>query len=298
MNQKITPFLWFDKECEEAVNFYVSLFENSMIISLQKYPDNVDVEHIKGMEGKILTAVFELAGQKFMALDGGPIFKFTPSISFLVYLKTEEEIDSLWVKLINSGSSLMPLDKYPFAKKYGWLMDKYGLTWQLMLSDTDATQKINPLLMFTGENAGKSKEAINFYTSLFKDSELISSMNYEEGEPDKPEYIKHAEFKLSNQIFMAMDSGYSHKFGFNEAVSFYVECDGQEEVDYFWDKMTSDGGEESQCGWLKDKYGVSWQIIPKQLGELISKDQTGKVMIAMLQMKKIIIKNLEAAINN
>ena len=160
ITQKITPFLWFDKEAKEAMEFYTSVFKDGKIISVQYYPEGSQEEHMKGMEGKVLTGVFEIAGQRFMALDGGPIFTF------------------------------------------------------------------------------------------------------------------------------------------NESVSFYVECDGQEEVDYFWEKFTANGGEESQCGWLKDKFGLSWQIIPKQMGELLSspeQEKAGRAVGAMMQMKKIDLAKLQEA---
>lgn len=164
--QKIVSSLLFDKECEEAVNFYIDTFndaphskKNSKIVTLQRYPEGRSEDFMKGMEGKVLTVIFELDGQRFMALDGGPLFKFT------------------------------------------------------------------------------------------------------------------------------------------EAVSFYVECADQEEVDYFWQKLSA-VPESEQCGWLKDKYGLSWQIIPKRMGELMGdpdKAKAGRVMDAMLQMKKIDIKKLEEA---
>ena len=166
--QKITPSLWFDKNCEEAINFYVSVFNSapaskndSKIVSIQYYPEGSTEPHMQGMEGKVLTGIFELAGQKFMALDGGPIFKF------------------------------------------------------------------------------------------------------------------------------------------NESISFYVECADQEEVDYFFEKLSA-VPESEQCGWLKDKFGLSWQIIPKQLGELLSdpdKEKAGRVLKSMLAMKKIDINALKKAYN-
>jgi len=166
--QKIIPFLWFDKEAEEAINFYVSVFnsapnsaKNSKIVSIQRYPTEALSPQMQGMEGKVLTAVFELSGQRFMALDGGPLFKFT------------------------------------------------------------------------------------------------------------------------------------------EATSLYVECADQQEVDHYWEKLSA-VPEAERCGWLKDKYGLSWQIIPKRMGELLSdKDEikAKKVMDAMLKMKKIIIADLEKAYN-
>ncbi len=117
MKQKITPFLWFDGQAEEAVNFYVSIFKNSKILSIAKYPDSVP-----GMGGKVLTAIFELDGQQFMALDGGPMYKFTEAISLYVDCETQEEVDALWSKLSAD----------PNAEQCGWLKDKYGLSWQII----------------------------------------------------------------------------------------------------------------------------------------------------------------------
>jgi predicted 3-demethylubiquinone-9 3-methyltransferase (glyoxalase superfamily) len=168
--QKITTYLWFDKNAEEAMNFYTSLFsakggsssggKDSKIVSINYYPEGSDDPHLKGMEGKVINGIFELNGQRFMAIDGGPLFKFT------------------------------------------------------------------------------------------------------------------------------------------EAISLYVDCEDQEEVDHLWEKLTADGGEESQCGWLKDKYGLSWQIIPKQLGELLGgsdPEKAGRAMQAMMQMQKIVIADLQKA---
>lgn len=159
--QKITPFLWFDNQAEEAMNFYASVFKDGKIISITRYPDDAPDGPMKGMGGKVLTGVFEILGQRFMALDGGPTFKF------------------------------------------------------------------------------------------------------------------------------------------NEAVSFYIECEDQEEVDYYWGKLSA-VPESEQCGWLKDKYGVSWQVIPKRMGELMNdpdKAKAGRVTQRMLQMKKIDIAELEKAAN-
>jgi predicted 3-demethylubiquinone-9 3-methyltransferase (glyoxalase superfamily) len=122
MIKSITPFLWFDKNAEEAINFYTSVFPNSKIISINRYPDGPLEGPMAGMEGKVLTAVFELDGQKFMALDGGPIFKFTEAVSFFVSVETQEEIDELWGKL----------SAHPDNEQCGWLKDKFGLSWQII----------------------------------------------------------------------------------------------------------------------------------------------------------------------
>jgi predicted 3-demethylubiquinone-9 3-methyltransferase (glyoxalase superfamily) len=165
------------------------------------------------------------------------------------------------------------------------------------LNLTGQTPKIVPFLMFVGDQAGKADEAVHFYSSLFPDSSIAMIARYGQGEGDPEGTIKHASFSLNGQDFMAMDSSYEHKFTFTEALSFFVNCETQEEVDELWEKLTA-GGEEVQCGWLKDKFGVSWQIVPTILGELMNDpdpEKSSRVTKAMLQMKKIDIEGLKRA---
>lgn len=294
MPQKITPFLWFDTQAEEAMTFYTSLFENAKIIHIKRYPDE-PVGPMQGFQGRVLTGEFELAGQRFFALDGGPIFKFTPAISLFVTCETEEEIDTLWAKLSAGGSVLMPLQPYPFSSKFGWLEDKYGLSWQLYMGTGD--QKITPFLMFVGPQHGKAEEAINFYKSLFKKASVAHILHYDAGENGQPGTVKHALFQLLGCPFMAMDSNLEHNFSFTNAISFYVECESQEEIDDLW-RALSAVPEAEQCGWLQDKYGISWQIIPAVLPELMrdpDPEKASRVMQAILQMKKIDIAALQHA---
>jgi predicted 3-demethylubiquinone-9 3-methyltransferase (glyoxalase superfamily) len=194
----------------------------------------------------LLTIDFELAGQAFMGLNGGPIFKFTPATSFFVNCETEEEIDKLRAKLSEGGQVMMPFDKYPFAEKFGWTSDRFGLSWQLMLSPTPAKHKITSFLMFVGDNAGKADEAMKFYTTLFKNSEIEMTARYEEGDRDKVGLVKHGKFSLDGSPFAILESTLNHQFNFTEAVSYIVNCADQQEVDYFWDKLL-EGGEASQC---------------------------------------------------
>ena len=152
-------------------------------------------------------------------------------------------------------------------------------------------QKIVPCLWFDGN----AEEAIGFYASIFKNSKVVDVSYYGEGAPFPAGTVLAATFQLEGQEFMAINGG--PEFPFTEAVSLYVKCKDQEEVDELWEKLLQ-GGEESQCGWLKDKYGLSWQIIPTILGELLGdKDaaRTQRVMQAMLKMKKIVIKELQEA---
>jgi predicted 3-demethylubiquinone-9 3-methyltransferase (glyoxalase superfamily) len=288
--QKITPFLWFDNQAEEAMNFYTSIFKNSKLGSVTRYGEDGP-----GPAGTVMTGTFQLDGQEFMALNGGPHFTFTPAISFFVNYETEQEIDKLWEKLTEGGTVLMELDKYPFSEKFGWLEDKFGVSWQLILASR--RQKITPFLMFVREQHGKAEEAMNLYISLFKNSSIVNIERYGPGGDEPEGTVTHATFSLTGQEFMAMDSNREHHFTFTPAISFFVNCETQQEIDKLWEKL-SEGGEIEQCGWLKDKYGVSWQIVPTILGEMLqdkNPERSQRVMKAMFQMKKLDVEGLKQA---
>jgi predicted 3-demethylubiquinone-9 3-methyltransferase (glyoxalase superfamily) len=189
---------------------------------------------------------------------------------------------------------LMELDKYDWSKKYGWVEDKFGLSWQLILAEGDVKQKIVPSLLFVDKAFGRAEEAIKFYTSIFKISKLESVYKY----PDNEKAVMYSDISLEGNLLAVMDGPGEHGFQFNEAISFVVNCENQNEVDYYWNKLTADGGSESMCGWLKDKFGVSWQIIPTILLRYISDKDPQKsqaVMQAMLKMKKIDVSLVEKA---
>jgi len=291
--QKITPFIWFDNQAEEAVNFFTSIFKNSKIKTVTRYGEAG--AKVSGMQkGTVMTIAFQIEGQEFVAINGGPVFEITPSISFFVNCENQQEIEALWEKLSKGGTVLMELDKYPFSEKYGWIQDKFGVSWQLILAGR--MQKITPCLMFAGERHKKAEEAINFYISVFRNSDILQLERYTAGQGPEGAVV-HARFLLGGQEFTAMDSHMEHNFNFTPAISFVVNCETQEETDHFWGKL-SEGGDEraQQCGWLQDKYGVSWQVVPVALGKMLSDtdpERLERVMHSLLQMKKIDIKSLK-----
>ena len=288
--QKIVPHLWFDKEAVEAAEFYVTLFPNSKVTHVGKITDTPS--------GDCDVVTFTLAGQDFEAISAGPYFKFNPAISLFVTFENEAEIDAAWNTLVEGGKVLMEYSAYPWAKKYGWLQDKYGLSWQLSMSENHQMgQQITPMIMFVGGVAGRAKAAIEKYTSIFPNSKNEMMVPYEKGDGDVEGYLKHARFTLAGQNFMAMDSSGKHEFGFNEAVSLLVHCDTQEEIDEYWEKLSA-VPEAEQCGWLKDEFGVSWQITPSVMNEMMASGDTEKikrVTQAFLKMKKFDIATLKAA---
>lgn len=297
-SQKIIPHLWFDDQAEEAVNFYTSLFEDSTIGSVSRYGEAG--QEIHGQEvGTVMTVDFDLAGYKMIALNGGPQFSFTPAISFYVTCEAEAEVDELWEKLSAGGTPMMPLDKYEWSEKYGWIQDRYGLTWQISLGKLEDVhgQKIVPSLMFVDEE-GQAEEAVNLYTSLFDDSNITGLLRYGPDE-DQPEgSVMHAQFRLNGgEVFMAMDSSPDNAdFTFNESLSLMIQCENQEEIDHFW--SLSAVPEAEQCGWLRDPFGVSWQVVPEQLSDMMNdsdSEKTGRVTEAFLQMKKFDIQQLQEA---
>ena len=304
--QKIIPHLWYDKEAKEAAEFYTSIFPDSKVTNITTIQDTPS--------GDTDIVSFQVLGYSLVAISAGPFFKFNPSISFMINVDPSREpdarkrIDEMWEKLIDGGKALMPLDKYPFSEWYGWVQDKYGLTWQLILTNPEGEEwpRIIPSMLFVGDVCGKAEEATDFYLSMFKDAPSASSgqvkcgaiARYPAGmEPDKQGSVIFTDFMLEGQWFAAMDSAHKHEFAFNEAVSLIIKCDDQEEIDYYWEKLSS-VPESEQCGWLKDKYGVSWQITPRALDEMMEKgtpEQIDRVTKAFLQMKKFDIAALQEA---
>ena len=172
----------------------------------------------------------------------------------------------------------MELGAYPFSERYGWIQDRYGLSWQIFYDGgAEVNPKITPVIMFVGNVYGKAEEAINFWISVFREGKVDSMQYYGSGEAfDKEGTLKYGTFSLFGQEFGAMDSGYEHKFAFNEAISFIVNCDTQAEIDDYWEKLSA-VPEAEQCGWLKDKYGFSWQIVPAGMDELLNGDDREKI---------------------
>lgn len=288
MNNDIFPCLWYNGNSKESADFYCKVFDGKI---------TVDTPMVKNIE---------IFGQKLMMLDAGPQFEKNPSISFMVICETEDEVLNYWNQLAEGGMVLMPLDSYSWSKKYGWVQDKYGVTWQIFLGEKASDQKIIPTLMFINQNNGKATEAMNFYTQTFPDSTIGNILKYGDGAEghdiiEPKENVQHAHFIIDHYSLFCMDNSYDHKFDFSEGISMVVMTEDQEETDHLWNTLISDGGKESMCGWLKDKYGLSWQIIPKKLIQLTGDtDQVKaqKVFQAMLKMQKIIIKDLEEAYNS
>lgn len=296
--QKIVPHLWFDKEAKEAAQFYCAVFPDSAITSTTTLHDTPG--------GDCDLVSFELSGYAFMAISAGPLFKPNPSVSFIVNFDPAQDkdararLDAIWAKLAEGGKVLMPLDTYPFSERYGWIQDRFGLSWQLSLANPAAEKRpfIVPALLFVGDVCGKAEEASDFYLSVFNNTKRGELARYPAGmEPDQEGTLMFTDFLLEDQWFAAMDSAHKHDFTFNEAISFVVHCTTQSEIDSYWQQLSA-VPEAEQCGWVKDRYGLSWQIFPEVMGQMLmdpDAERVKRVTQAFLKMKKYDLAALHSA---
>lgn len=295
--QKIVPNIWCQGNAKEVADYYVSIFPNSKITGKSKYPESAEeglADFQTEFAGKELTVEVNLNGQDFTLINAGPEFTPNPSISFMVDFNPGEDVDAkehlkqTYDRLIEGGEAMMPLDKYPFSEYYGWVKDKFGVSWQLIMSEEgdEERQSIIPALLFGSTVQNRAKEALEYYESVFENAKIGTLAPY--GEPTGPataEALMYGDIKIGDQWLVAMDSGVEQDFTFSEGVSLVVNCKDQDEIDYLWSKLSS-VPEAEQCGWCKDKFGVSWQIVPENIEELMKKPGAFKTM---MDQHKIII---------
>jgi predicted 3-demethylubiquinone-9 3-methyltransferase (glyoxalase superfamily) len=290
----IVPNLWFDRNAEEAVTFYTSVFPEARTVSTSHYPTEGLPDFQAEFAGAVLTIEFQLAGQPFTALNAGSEFSFTPSTSFMVNFDPSRDarasvhLDELWAALAEGGQVLMPLDAHPFSQRYGWVQDRFGLSWQLILThpDGDPRPVIIPSLLFGHTAQNRAREALEMYASVFPNSRLGQLVQYAEATgPAATGSLMFGEAQLLGLWFAAMDSAVDQSFTFTEAVSFAVYCDNQQEIDSLWMQL-SRVPEAEACGWCKDQFGVSWQITPANIDELMTRPGAWQTLLGM---KKLVI---------
>ena len=276
MSYPIYPCLWFNSQAQQAAEFYCSVFKNASIITSNP-----------------MVTTFTLDGLKFMGLNGGPMYKTTQSVSMYVYAGNEEEVTRLYNLLSENGKVLMPLDTYAWSPKYAWVEDQFGNSWQLDVKDIEGSQKIVPCLLFANKKMGFVKKAIDHYTATFEDAKIRFEAPYPADAGLAEGTLLFAQYALNGTIFQAMSSTLAHDFDFTPGNSFVIDCDTQEEIDHYWDKL-GENGRYDRCGWLTDEFGVSWQIVPTCLPKLMA-EKGQRVVQAFMKMQKFDIKGLEEA---
>lgn len=290
---RIVPCIWLDDQAEAAAELYTSSLGGE-VSAVARYPESFDNPG-QMPRGSVMTVELEAGGQRFTLLNGGPHFRANPSISFFLAAKDEAEVTRLHDALVEGGTTLMPLDAYPWSPRYAWVQDRFGVSWQIMLGDP--TPRVLPCLMFANALSGRAEEAMEAYTRVFPDGRVVSIDRYADGPATGK--VAHGRFEIGGQTMAAMDAPGPHDFTFDEGLSIQVMCDDQAEVDHYWDAL-AEGGSHGPCGWLKDRFGVSWQVVPKQMNEWTAHPDPAardRAFQAMLRMQKLDVAALERALH-
>ncbi len=290
----IVPCLWFDDRADEAASFYTNLFPNGRIDRIARYPD-IKTPAAKP-PGSVLTVDFQIADLRFTALNGGPQIVKNPSVSFFVHVDTIDEANRLHAALVEDGMELMPLGAYPWSERYAWVQDRFGTSWQICKGRDPGDSIIVPFLMFSGKVGGRAKEAMNLFTKIFEGGR-IERMTEHPKEAAPEGWISESRFRIAGQQMAAFDSPIEHAFGFNEGISLQVMCKDQRELDHHWNALV-EGGRPGPCGWLTDRFGISWQIVPEQLADWMTSDDEAartRAFEAVMRMGKLEIADIERA---
>lgn len=282
---KFSACLWVDGHVEEMIAFYSEVFS-----TVKRKVTNYFESDQHGKIGDILTVSLDIDNLEFILLNGGPEFQMTPAISYVVEARTVEEAECIWGKLAAKGTILMALDESS-GRLFGWLNDQFGVSWQITVG-SDA-EIISPCLMFIHENYGRAAEALTAWESYYGQLEKGLVLK----NPD--DTIQFAKFSLHGQPFMIMENDYDHQFEITMGNSFYVYCEDQEEINRVWAAVTKEG-QESQCGWMIDKFGVSWQTVTRDMDTLFRSinPKAKELTEALYQMKKIDIDYLRELSNS
>ena len=292
--QKIVPSLWLDHTAADAASFYTSLFPGGRILATSHYPTENPPDFQQEFAGAVLTVDFELAGFRFTALNGGREFSASPANSFFVNFDpsrdpaAREHLDELWAALLDGGEVLMPLDTYPFSRRYGWVKDRFGLGWQLILTDPDPEPRpmIVPSLLFGNVAQNRAREALEYYARVLPASRLGTLFPYEEVTgPATPGALMYGEANLAGVWFAAMDAGTEMPTTFTPGVSYQIFCADQAEIDRYWDDLSAEPEAEA-CGWCQDRFGVSWQVVPAAMDDLMTRPGAWETLLGM---KKLVI---------
>lgn len=278
MAQRIVPNLWCDGNAVEAARWYTTALPTTTITSALHYPDSglpAAQQHLAGNE---VTVDLSISGYRITLINAGNEFTPTPAISFILNFdehtfggEEQAALDRTWAALTDGGTELLPLGEYPFSARYAMVQDRYGTTWQLRLADAGAQRRpfVVPALMFGAAAQNRAADAVTTWVDLFQDSDIGSVARYpEDTGPATATSWMFGEFTLAGQWFAAMDAGVEQSESFTPGVSLYVNCDDQDEIDRLWHALSSVPDAE-QCGWCVDQFGLSWQIAPSDVAELL-----------------------------
>lgn len=286
---RVIPNLWFAGNAEEAGEFYAGIFPGARLGAIQRYPTEGLLDVQQHLAGQPLTVDVELPDLRISLINAGDEFRPNPSAGFLVTIDPERDQDApaqlegLHAALVDGGSELMELGEYPFSPRYAWVQDRFGVSWQLMLTEpgTGRRPRVVPALLFSSAAQNRCRDAIDHWVATFPDSEWGTVAEYPQATgPAEQGSIMFSEARILGQSITAMDSGVDMPVSFTEGFSLMVRANGQEELDRWWAAL-SRVPEAEQCGWCKDAFGMSWQVIPADLDQLMSRPGAYEALMGM-----------------
>jgi predicted 3-demethylubiquinone-9 3-methyltransferase (glyoxalase superfamily) len=290
--QRIVPNLWFNQNAAKAAKFYATVFPDGRVTDTQYYPADGLLDFQSEFAGQELTVSFEIGGYRFIAINAGAEFTVNHSVSFLLNFDPASDpdarvhLDALWAALAEGGQVLMPLGEYPHSARYGWVQDRFGISWQLILTNPAGEPRpfIVPTLLFGDRVQNQAAEAAAYYTKAFPGSRIGADVRYPaQTGPATPGAVMFTDIELFGQWFALMDAAVEQDVTFNCGISLMLECVDQAEIDHYWELLSA-VPEAEQCGWCADRFGLSWQIVPAKLGELIVSSDS---YATLMGMKKI-----------
>lgn len=274
MDQFVTPAIRCNGDADEAARFYADVFREGSV-----------VEQVPGY-----AATVSIHGFRISLINGGAQNAPNPSISCILNFdpllfggeaQARAYLDELYEQL-STGGVLMELGEYPFSPRYAWVRDRFGMTWQLMLTDPAGEPRpfILPSFIFGGTNHANAEEATEAWITLFDDARRGALRRYGEGGPMEAGAVMFTDFTLRGTWMAAMDSGAFHDFTFTPGVSMIVSCQDQEEIDLYWAGLSA-VPEAEHCGWCVDRWGVSWQVVPHNIAKLMADAATREKLLHM-----------------
>lgn len=296
--QTIYPCFWYDFTAEEAADLYQQALPNTSVVSTLHYPTEELPAFQQDFAGLPLMVELTINGFSINLFNGGDAFTPNPSLSLMLIFDpssnpdAEQALRHAAAVLGEEGNAIMPLGEYPFSPLYAWIEDKYGVSWQLLTPMEPLREGrpfVLPTFLFGHITDSRARAALNLYTEIFEDAEIGTVIPYDEtAEPVDMGGVIYSEMQLADQWFVAMDAAEPVEFSFTPGASLLVKCTTQEEIDRLWDGLSATPSAE-QCGWCRDEFGFSWQIIPEAFQTLCTDPQA---YAAMMKMKKIILAEL------
>lgn len=287
---------WYRGTADEALALYEQAFRDTAVVSRARYPEAGLPDFLAPLAGTTMQIELDIHGVRLGMTNAGPEYSPCPAISMLLNFDpsmipdAREYLDQAWAVLSEGGEVRMPLGEYPHSAHYGWVQDRFGVNWQLMLTNPsgDPAPFMTPNVLFTEPVLWRAGEALEAWVAAVSGSRVLHRHPYPEGSAAPEGAVMFADAEVAGSLLSVMDSGPGHSFEFTPGSSFVIHCPDQETIDAAWEALSADP-EAEQCGWLRDRFGVSWQVVPADMEQILAHEGAHE---RLMGMKRIVIADL------